>query len=194
MNEGMAQHTLSLAMDEDYLLTFFLLVLVHGLLEHIELIMQDVGSIHTRCRFQQLIGMQIYHEGAVILLTFLLALVGNDLLVLVHLFLQSLGVYHQGACHLVIVDNGEEQRRLLEEFVLLEDMQFVELHGVDAELHVDSWLQQERLVLLVGGQLNTDAAHVIEHLTAELLNEELGVGFHLSYRLQCPGIALSHEI
>ena len=73
-------------------------------------------------------------------------------------------------------------------------MQLIELHGVDAELHVDGWLEEERLVFLVGSKLDAYAPHLIEHLTTKLFDEALGVGLHLAHRLQCPGITLCHDI
>ena len=73
-------------------------------------------------------------------------------------------------------------------------MQLVELHRIQTELHVGSWFEKERLILLVDHHLDGDMPHLIKHVTTELLNEELRVWFYLSTALQRPGITLSYEI
>ena len=75
-------------MDEDYLLSTAFFVFFHGLLEHIELVMKYVCSIHACRRFEHLVGMEVYHERAVILAAYLLGLVGHYGLLLVHLLFQ----------------------------------------------------------------------------------------------------------
>ena len=181
-------------MDEDNLLTFAVLVFSHRLLEHIYLVVQDISSIHAGSRLQHLVSMQVDHHGSVVLLLLLLALVGDNLLVLIHLLLQSLGVNDQWSCHLIILHDSEEQGRCLEEIILLEEMQLVELHRIQTELNVGSRLEEERLILLVGHHLDGDMSHLIKHVTTELLDEKLRVRFYLSTTLQRPGITLSYEI
>ena len=51
-----------------------------------------------------------------------------------HLLLQRLGVEDERAGRLVVLDDGVDECGLLEEVVLLEGVELVELHGVDAEL------------------------------------------------------------
>ena len=194
MDDGLTEHSLTLSVDEDDLLALAVLVFRHGLLEHIYLIVQDISSIHAGSRLQHLVSMQVNHHGSVVLLLLLLALVGDDLLVLIHLLLQSLRVDDQRSCHLIILHDGKEQGRCLEEIILLEEMQLVEFHRIQAELHVGSRLEKERLILLVGHHLDGDMSHLIEHVTTELFDEELRVRLHLTTSLQCPGITLSHEI
>ena len=109
MDDGLAQHTLALTMNKDDFQSLLVFIFRHRLTEHIELIVQDIGSIHARRRLKHLVSMQVDDECAVILLAFLLTFVRHNLLVLIHLLLQSLGVNHQGACHLVVVNNGEEE-------------------------------------------------------------------------------------
>ena len=57
MHDCLTEHALALAMDEDNLLSFLILVLRHRLLEHTHLIMQDVGGVHACGRLQHLVGM-----------------------------------------------------------------------------------------------------------------------------------------
>ena len=52
--------------------------------------------------------MKVDDEGTVILLALLLAGVGNHLLVLVHLLLQSLGIDDQRTGYLAVLHDGEE--------------------------------------------------------------------------------------
>ena len=73
-------------------------------------------------------------------------------------------------------------------------MELVELHWVQAELDIRSWLQQEWLVLLVGNHLDGDVLHLIQSLTTEFLDEELGVWLDFTLRLQGPRISLGYEI
>ena len=148
MDDGLAEYSLTLSMDEDNLLTFAVLVFSHSLLEHIYLVVQNISSIHAGSRLQHLVSMQVDHHGSVVLLLLLLALVGDNLLVLIHLLLQSLGVNDQWSCHLIILHDSEEQGRCLEEIILLEEMQLIELHWIQTELHVGCWFEEERLILL----------------------------------------------
>ncbi len=172
----------------------FFLYLSHRLLEDIHLIMKDISRIHSSSCFKHLICMKIDDEGTVILLALLLAGVGNHLLVLVHLLLQSLGIDDQRTGYLVILYDGEEIGWSLEEIILLEEMELVELHWVQTELDVRSWLQEERLVLLVGNHLDGDVLHLIQSLTTEFLDEELGVWLDFTLSPSGPRIALGYEI
>ena len=138
--------------------------------------------------------MKIDDEGTVILLALLLAGVGNHLLILVHLLLQSLGIDDQRTSYLVVLHDGEEIGWSLEEIILFEEMELIELHWVQAELDIRSWLQQEWFVLLVGNHLDGDVLHLIQSLTTEFLDEELGVWLDFTLRLQGPRISLSYEI
>ena len=194
MHDCLAQHALAFAMDEDNLLSFLLLILLHGLLEYIHLIMKNIGGVHAGCRLQHLVGVEVDDDCAIILLRLLLARIGYDLLVLIHLLLQAFGIHYQWASHLVVLHDGIEQGWRLEEVVLLEEVQLVELHWVKTELHVGGWLQEERLVLLEGNHLDGYVLHFVELLSAELLDEELGVRLYFAFCLQGPGVTLSHEI
>ena len=194
MDECLAQNAFALAMNEDNLLTLVLFVLRHCLLEDIHLIMKDISRIHSSSCFKNLVCMKVDDEGTVILLALLLAGVGNHLLVLVHLLLQALGIDDQRTGYLVVLHDGEEIGWSLEEIILLEEMELVELHWVQAELDIRSWLQQEWLVLLVGNHLDGDVLHLIQSLTTEFLDEELGVWLDFTLRLQGPRIALGYEI
>ena len=92
MDESLAQYAFALAMDEDNFLSLLVLVFIHRLREHIHLIMKDISRIHSSSCFKYLVRMKVYYECAIILLALLLAGIGNHLLVLVHLLLQSFGV------------------------------------------------------------------------------------------------------
>ena len=156
--------------------------------------MKDIGRIHSSSCFKYLVRMKVYYECTIILLALLLAGIGYHLLVLVHLLLQSLGVDNERTSHLVILYDGEEIGWSLEEIILLEEMKLVELHWVQTELYVGSRLQEERFLLLVGNHLDGDMLHFVQCLTAELLDEELGIRFDFTLSLQGPGIALCYEI
>ena len=73
-------------------------------------------------------------------------------------------------------------------------MQLIELHGVDAQLYVNGLLDEERLVALVGCELQTDAFHLVERLPSELLDEEFRVGLYLAHQTNAPSVALCHEV
>ena len=47
VNDGLAQYTFALAVDEDNLLTLGMLVGIHGLTEHMELMTQHIGIVHA---------------------------------------------------------------------------------------------------------------------------------------------------
>ena len=115
--------------------------------------------------------MKIDNESTIILLALLLAGVGNHLLILVHLLLQSLGIDDQRTGYLVVLHDGEEIGWSLEEIILLEEMELAELHWVETELNIRSWLQQEWLVFLVGNHLDGDVLHLVQSLTTEFLDE-----------------------
>ena len=181
-------------MDEDNLLSLVLLVLSHRLLEDIHLIMKNIGRVHSSSCFKHFICMKIDNEGTVILLALLFAGVGYHLLVLVHLLLQALGIDDQRTGDLVVLYDGEEIGWRLEEVILLEEMKLVELHWVQTELNVRGWLQKERLVLLVGNQLDGDVIHFVQGFTTEFLDKEFGVRLDFAFSLQGPCIALGYEI
>ena len=194
MDESLAQYAFALAMDEDNLLSLLVLVFIHRLLEYIHLIMKDISRIHTGSCLQHLVSMKVYNEHTIILLALLLAGVGNHLLVLIHLLLQSFGIDNQRTSHLIVLYDGEEIGWSLKEIVLLEEMKLVEFHWVQTELHVSSRLQEERFLLLVGNHLDGDVLHFVQSLATEFLNEEFGIRFDFTFCLQGPGIALCHEI
>ena len=157
---------------------------------------EDVARRHARGGVEQGINMEVDHHNILVALALGdsswlgngLADVGKrlgyarlvGLLHMIHLFFQAFGVDDQRTCHLVVLDDGIEQGGLLEEVVFLERVQLVELHGIDAELHVDDGFQHEGFLALVGHHLNGHMPQVVELFAAELLDEDLGVGLHLA--------------
>ena len=72
-------------------------------------------------------------------------------------------------------------------------MELEEFHGVYAELHVHSRLENERLVCLVCKQLHADFRQRIKVFTANFLYELLGVGVYGALRQQRPACPLSSK-
>ena len=185
-------------MDEDDALALLVAVLLDGLAEHVELMVQYVGAVHARGGVEQFAGMEVDHHGGILVdgpddgLAHHAGVVGRFLLH--HLLLQLLGVDVDAHGHAVVLDDGMHQRGLLEEVVLLKGVELVELHGIDAQLQADGLLQQEGLVFLVGHELHGHALHLVERLAPEFLDEELGVGLYLARRLQAPGVALGGHV
>ena len=65
VDEGFAQHTFTLAMDEDNLLSLGMLVGVHGLTEDVKLMAQHVGIVHAGCAIDELVDVQIDLDDAI---------------------------------------------------------------------------------------------------------------------------------
>ena len=194
MNESLAQHTFALSMNKDNFLSLLFLIFLHGLLEDIHLIMKNICRIHSSSCFKYFIRMKIYHKGTIILLALLLAGVGDNLLILIHLLFQTLGIDNQRTGYFIVLYNRKEIGWSLEEIVLLEKMKFVEFHGIETELNICCRLQEKWLVLLVSYHLDGDMLHLVQSLTTEFLDEEFGVRFYFSLCFQSPCISLSHEI
>ena len=65
VDDGLAQHTFTLAVDEDNLLPLGVLVGIHGLTEDVELMTQHVGVVHAGCAIDELVDVQIDLDDAV---------------------------------------------------------------------------------------------------------------------------------
>ena len=148
MDESLAQYAFALTMDEDNLLSLLVLVFIHRLREHIHLIMKDIGRIHSSSCFKYLVRMKVYYERTIILLALLLAGVGNNLLILIHLLFQTLGIDNQRTGYFIVLYNRKEIGWSLEEIVLLEKMKLIEFHRIEAELNIRCRFQQEWLSFL----------------------------------------------
>ena len=112
----------------------------------------------------------------------------------VHVCLQLLGIYNQRTYHFVFFNEGVDEGRLLEEGIVKKGMQFVELHSVDAQLHIHCRLQQEVLFAFVSNELNGHAIELIQVFTSKFLNKQLGVRLYLVSGPQCPAIVLGRQI
>ena len=225
MDDALAQHALSLAVNEYQLLALAVLVLLQGAAEHVELILQNVACRHTGSGVEQLRSVEVNDDFVVLELLrhgarlALLAVVarnelspslgwcagacGLGLALLgrrrvrsraIELRLQLLRVDNRLAHRHVVLNNGIEQCAVVEEVVGCKGVEFVELHGIDAETHVDGRLQHERLLALVGHELHGGVGKLVEAVAPELLHKLLGVGFHLSRGAQCPVGTLGHHI
>ena len=123
--------------------------------------MKDIGRIHSSSCFKHFICMKIYYNCTIIFLAFLLASVGDNLLILIHLLFQTLGINDQRTGNLIVLNNRKEIGWSLEEIVLLEKMKLIEFHRIEAELNICCRLQKEWLVLLVGYHLDGDMFHLV---------------------------------
>ena len=65
VDDGLAQHTFTLAVDEYNLLPLGVLVGIHGLTEDVELMTQHVGIVHAGRTIDELIDVQIDFDDAV---------------------------------------------------------------------------------------------------------------------------------
>ena len=80
---------------------------------------------------------------------------------MVHLLLDVFGIDHQRTALLIVLDDGIEQCLLLEEIILLEGVQLVEFHSINAELSTNGLLQHKCLISFVGNQLHSDVLHFV---------------------------------
>ena len=65
VDDGTAEYTLALSMDEHDLLAFMVLVLSQCAVNDIELVTEDVGGTHARGGFKDLVGMEINNDGLI---------------------------------------------------------------------------------------------------------------------------------
>ena len=113
---------------------------------------------------------------------------------MIHVFLQLVGIDKEGLDGLVVLNERVDEGGLLEEIVLLEGVELVELHGIDTQLHVDGWLQQEGLLALVGQDLHAYALQLGKDLASELFNIELGIGLYLGGGSKMPAVGSRRKI
>ena len=163
-------------MDEHNLLSLVLEVLVKSPAHHVELVVEHIKVVHARSCLEQRVDMQVNLKNVTALCQFglwslLLWLV--TLFLLKYYLLDLLGIGEHLLCRLVIDHKLIDERTLIKESVLAEEVQLVELHGVDATLDVHRSLEREWLALLEREQLNAHALDVVKFFTAELLEEHL---------------------
>ena len=139
VDEGTAQDALALSVNEDDALPLLGGMFLQGLTEDIHLVIEDVASRHARRRVQKGTGVEVNNDDILIALALgderislalaiiiaahitVVAGIGNSRLVawlsrMIHFCLELFGIDDQGACHFVILYDGIQQSRLLEEF------------------------------------------------------------------------------
>ena len=121
VDDGTAEHSFALTMDEHDLLSFMVLMLSQCAVNDVELVTEDVGGTHARGGFKDLVGMQINNNWLIAfavlgqegILGFAIVITTNILrgylglvsrFLVVHLLLQFLSIDHQRTVHLVILD------------------------------------------------------------------------------------------
>ena len=85
-----------------------------------------------------------------------------------------------------MLNDGVDECGLLKEIVLLERMQLIELHGINAHLHIHGRLQYKGFFAFIGQYLHSHALQMVQVFTSELFQEELRVWLYLSSMAQRP--------
>ena len=67
LQQGLTKHSVTLAMDEDNLLTFLVLILIERLAEHIELIVQNLGVTHACGSVEKFVSMEVDFQDTIVL-------------------------------------------------------------------------------------------------------------------------------
>ena len=98
---------------------------------------------------------------------------GIALFLLEDYLLYLLGIGEDFLCRFVIDNKVIYERALIEERILAEQMQLIELYGINATLDIHCGLQCKRLLILERKKLHTHMLDVIQFLAAELLEEHL---------------------
>ena len=137
MDECLPEHSFALSVDEDDALSFPLLVLFEGLPEGLYLVVQYVGSRHTRLGFQQFVCVEVDDDDARvgvscpggIKLSHCRVVLPCFIVLGIKLLFQLSGIDDQRSFHLVVFHNRVEQCGCVEEIVLLERVKFVNLTG-----------------------------------------------------------------
>ena len=68
-------------------------------------------------------------------------------------------------------------------------MELVELHAVNTHLHVNSRLYDKGFLLLESNHLNTEMLYLLQILTSDFLDEELGVWLYLTLVSEAPRLS-----
>ena len=135
VEDGTAQHSVSLAVDEDDALFAFVFVLLHHFAELIKLVVQHFPVAHAPCVVQQGVDVQVHFDDVLLASVFRLGLRlgGCVYRFLLHQGgLQVFGRYIDLLGGTVVLHDVVHQGGCLEEIRLLESMELVELHRVDA--------------------------------------------------------------
>ena len=183
-------------MDEDNLLSLPVLILVQRLAEHAQLVFEHFAVGHVGGVVEQFMDVQVHLHQVVLALRFLdrLRLRTFGRLLLQQRFLQRICVGEILADGFIVLHQVIHQRRLLKIDGRTEGVQLVELHGVHAQLHAHGRFQLEALVLLVSDELHRHMLQFIEHLLAELLQEELRIRFDDTLGTYPPAFAFRTQI
>ena len=198
IDDGLTQHSFPLAVDEHDLGALVFLVLLQRASHHLQLVVEDVGGAHTSRGLEDFSGMEVDHNRFVLAPAtphrcWLAGRGGIKALLLAETLLQLLGVDNQRTGGFVAFHNGIEQGILLKEIVLDKGVTLVELHGLNAQLHVNQRFQQEGFVALVSHELHAHALPIVERVTSKLLQIELGVRLHLCLVAQFPRTAFNGQ-
>ena len=135
VEDGTAQHSVPLAMNEDDALLTFVFVLLHHFAELVQLVVQHFPVAHAPCVVQQGVDVEVYFYDVLLAVMF-----GSRFRFrgCVHGFL-----LHQGGLQIfgrnidlfggtVVLHDVIHQGGRFEEVRLLEGVEFVEFHRVDA--------------------------------------------------------------
>ena len=166
-------------MDEDNLSAFFLDVLLHLVVEHLELIFKDGFAIHALLGFEKGRGVKVHLNDTVahgvsrrLHLRALLAFGFYDGVA------ELLGVDKHRAGGLVIFHDIHNVRRLLEEEAFAEGVEFVKLRTVKTEAHIYGRFGQEGFLLLISNSLEREFLEFGKDAAVKFFEEEFRVGFN----------------
>ena len=173
----MAQHALALAMDKDNLLALLGAVFIQHFLELANLIVEDIGMRHASSAVEKSVNVQVDNQFVVIARTRCRLWLGGSIFarhqtgrfnVACHLALQFSGIDMERMRNLVVLYNGVQQCRCVEINGLLERVEFIELDGVKPKLNLNDRFKDERLLSLVGKELESHLEKAVELFSSYL--------------------------
>ena len=153
------KNAFALTMDEDYLLTLFVLILLHYLVEVVLLIVQNLNRLHARSKVYNLVCMKVNDDDFLIsdhlctnsfnALSVVILRRNSSRQGFLYLLPYPMSYLHFWLSHAVVFYDWQKHGVLVEEVVLRERSNLVELSAVYSKFHVNHRTSHEHLSLLI---------------------------------------------